>query len=169
MFQRALCRQLSSARSDRFRDHRMLRSTKARAAVERELGRLKNERARAPLCVQALDRVRLHAHPTILAKPASALARGRIACDGRRVQAARRARGLQALAAALRVVAAVSAGTQVTVGKDESSGSASRDRCSSTKPAVSGWRLDPRPTAPSDETERRTTPAAGTAGLRAKR
>jgi hypothetical protein len=93
MFQRALCRQLSSACSDRFRDTPDAPINKGRAAVERELGRLKNECALAPLRVQALDRVRPHAHPTILAKLASALARGRIACDGRRVQAARRARG----------------------------------------------------------------------------
>ena len=46
-----------------------------RAAVEREFGRLKNEWALAPLRVRGLDRVRLHADLTILAKLACALNR----------------------------------------------------------------------------------------------
>jgi hypothetical protein len=47
-------------------------------------------------------------------------------------------------------------------------GSAGGDRCSSTKPAVSDGRFDPRPTAPSDES--RQSPAAGGAiGSRRKR
>ena len=41
------------------------------------------------------------------------------------------------------------------------SGSAGGDRCPSTKPAVSSGRLDPRPSAPSDETEQRPTLGAG--------
>jgi IS5 family transposase len=44
-----------------------------RSAVEREFGRLKHEWALAPLRVRGLDRVRLHADLTILAKLASAL------------------------------------------------------------------------------------------------
>ena len=50
-----------------------------RAAVEREFGRLKNEWALSPLRVRGLDRVRLHADLTILAKLACALARERLA------------------------------------------------------------------------------------------
>jgi transposase len=48
-----------------------------RAAVEREFGRLKNEWALLPLRVRGLDRVRLHADLTILAKLSCALARTR--------------------------------------------------------------------------------------------
>jgi hypothetical protein len=48
-----------------------------RAAVEREFGRLKNEWALAPLRVRGLDRVRLRADLTILAKLACALSRAR--------------------------------------------------------------------------------------------
>ena len=48
-----------------------------RAAVEREFGRLKHDWALAPLRVRGLDRVRLHADLTILAKLACALSRAR--------------------------------------------------------------------------------------------
>ena len=48
-----------------------------RSAVEREFGRLKHEWALAPLRVRGLDRVRLHADLTILAKLATALSRAR--------------------------------------------------------------------------------------------
>jgi transposase len=48
-----------------------------RAAVEREFGRLKNEWALAPLRVRGVERVRLHADLTILAKLTCALARAR--------------------------------------------------------------------------------------------
>jgi len=48
-----------------------------RASVERELGRLKHEWALAPLRVRGLDRVRLHADLTIVAKLAWALSRAR--------------------------------------------------------------------------------------------
>jgi hypothetical protein len=48
-----------------------------RAAVERELGRLRNECGLSPLRVRGLDRVRLHADLTILAKLACALSRAR--------------------------------------------------------------------------------------------
>jgi hypothetical protein len=48
-----------------------------RAAVEREFGRLKHEWALAPLRVRGLERVRLHADLTILAKLACALSRAR--------------------------------------------------------------------------------------------
>jgi hypothetical protein len=48
---------------------------KGRGAVEREFGRLKNEWGLAPLRVRGLDRVRLHADLTILARLATALAR----------------------------------------------------------------------------------------------
>jgi transposase len=48
-----------------------------RASVEREFGRLKHEWALAPLRVRGIERVRLHADLTILAKLASALARAR--------------------------------------------------------------------------------------------
>jgi hypothetical protein len=43
--------------------------------VEREFGRLKHERALLPLRVRGIERVRLHADPTILAKLACALSR----------------------------------------------------------------------------------------------
>ena len=45
--------------------------------MEREFGRVKNEWALSPLRVRGLDGVRLHADLTILAKPATALARAR--------------------------------------------------------------------------------------------
>jgi hypothetical protein len=48
-----------------------------RAAVEREFGRLKHEWALAPLRVRGLDRVRLHADLTILAKLTCTLAQAR--------------------------------------------------------------------------------------------
>ena len=47
---------------------------RGRAAVEREFGRLKNEWALPPLRVRGLERVRLHADLTILAKLARARA-----------------------------------------------------------------------------------------------
>jgi hypothetical protein len=47
------------------------------ASVEREFGRLKNERGLAPLRVRGLERVALHADLCILATLASALARAR--------------------------------------------------------------------------------------------
>jgi len=50
---------------------------RGRAGVEREFGRLKHEWALAPLRVRGLDRVRLHADLTILAKLACALTRAR--------------------------------------------------------------------------------------------
>jgi hypothetical protein len=49
----------------------------SRGAVEREFGRLKHEWALLPLRVRGLDRVRLHADLTILAKLSCALARAR--------------------------------------------------------------------------------------------
>jgi len=48
---------------------------RGRASVEREFGRLKNEWALLPLRVRGIERVRLHADLTILAKLACALAR----------------------------------------------------------------------------------------------
>jgi hypothetical protein len=48
-----------------------------RAAVEREFGRLKHEWALLPLRVRGVERVKLHADLTILAKLACALARSR--------------------------------------------------------------------------------------------
>ena len=51
----------------------------ARGAVEREFGRLKHEWSLLPLRVRGLDRVRLHADLTILAKLASRLAQERAA------------------------------------------------------------------------------------------
>lgn len=50
---------------------------KRRGAVEREFGRLKNEWGLAPLRVRRIERVRLHADLTILAKLSCALARAR--------------------------------------------------------------------------------------------
>jgi Transposase DDE domain len=47
---------------------------RGRSAVEREFGRLKNDWALAPLRVRGLDRVKLHADLTILAKLSCALA-----------------------------------------------------------------------------------------------
>jgi IS5 family transposase len=52
---------------------------RGRAAVEREFGRLKNEWALLPLRVRGIERVRLHADLTILAKLSCALARARAA------------------------------------------------------------------------------------------
>ncbi|MEA2140489.1 MAG: hypothetical protein QOC91_588, partial [Solirubrobacteraceae bacterium] len=49
----------------------------ARGAVEREFGRLKSEWALAPLRVRWIERVRLHADLTVLAKLSCALARAR--------------------------------------------------------------------------------------------
>jgi hypothetical protein len=48
----------------------------SRGAVEREFGRLKHEWAMLPLRVRGLERVRLHADLTILAKLACAAQRG---------------------------------------------------------------------------------------------
>ena len=50
---------------------------KGRAAVERELGRLKHEYGLAPLRVRGLARVQLHADLTMLARLSQALARAR--------------------------------------------------------------------------------------------
>lgn len=50
---------------------------RSRGAVEREFGRLKHEWALLPLRVRGLDRVRLHADLTILAKLGCALAKTR--------------------------------------------------------------------------------------------
>jgi len=50
---------------------------RSRGAVEREFGRLKHEWALLPLRVRGLDRVRLHADLTILAKLGCALAKAR--------------------------------------------------------------------------------------------
>jgi hypothetical protein len=52
---------------------------RGRAAVEREFGRLKPDCALLPLRVRGLDRGRLHADMTILAKLSCALARARAA------------------------------------------------------------------------------------------
>ncbi len=52
---------------------------RGRASVEREFGRLKNEWALLPLRVRGIERVRLHADLTILAKLACALSRARTA------------------------------------------------------------------------------------------
>jgi transposase len=52
---------------------------KRRGAVEREFGRLKNEWSLTPLRVRNIERVRLHADLTILAKLSCALARARAA------------------------------------------------------------------------------------------
>jgi len=51
----------------------------SRGAVEREFGRLKHEWALLPLRVRGIERVRLHADLTILAKLACALAKARAA------------------------------------------------------------------------------------------
>jgi len=51
----------------------------SRGAVEREFGRLKHEWALLPLRVRGIERVRLHADLTILAKLAEALARVQVA------------------------------------------------------------------------------------------
>jgi hypothetical protein len=50
---------------------------RSRGAVEREFGRLKHEWALLPLRVRGIERVRLHADLTILAKLATALSRAR--------------------------------------------------------------------------------------------
>ena len=53
--------------------------TKGRASVEREFGRLKDRWRLAPLRVRGIERVRLHADLTILAKLSCALAGARAA------------------------------------------------------------------------------------------
>jgi transposase len=62
-----------------------------RAAIEREFGRLKHEWALLPLRVRGIDRVKLHADLTILAKLATTLGRAR-AVSAARV-ASRRSEG----------------------------------------------------------------------------
>jgi hypothetical protein len=54
---------------------------RSRGAVEREFGRLKHEWALLPLRVRGLERVRLHADLTVLAKLGSTLARARTAAS----------------------------------------------------------------------------------------
>ena len=56
---------------------------RSRGAVEREFGRLKHEWALLPLRVRGLERVRLHADLTILAKLAGAMLRTPLAASGR--------------------------------------------------------------------------------------
>jgi len=51
---------------------------KSRGAIEREFGRLKHDWAMLPLRVRGLDRVRLHADLTVLAKLGCALAKTRV-------------------------------------------------------------------------------------------
>ncbi len=63
----------SSASADPPRDAALETLYRGRAAVEREFGRLKHEWGLAPLRVRGLERVRLHADLTILAKLACAL------------------------------------------------------------------------------------------------
>jgi transposase, IS5 family len=60
---------------------RWLKLKRGRSSVEREFGRLKNEYGLKPLRVRGLERVRLHADLTIIAKLASALTRTRAAPD----------------------------------------------------------------------------------------
>ena len=50
---------------------------RSRGAIDREFGRLKHEWALLPLHVRGIERVRLHADLTILAKLATALSRAR--------------------------------------------------------------------------------------------
>jgi len=50
---------------------------RGRAAVEREFGRLKHEWSLLPIRARGIERVRLHADLTILAKLACALAKAR--------------------------------------------------------------------------------------------
>jgi hypothetical protein len=50
---------------------------KGRGAVEREFGRLKNEYGLAPLRTRGIDRVRIHADLTMLARLGQALSRAR--------------------------------------------------------------------------------------------
>ena len=52
-------------------------TARQRGAVERENGRLKNDWALSPLRVRRIERVRLHAVLTILARLATALAKAR--------------------------------------------------------------------------------------------
>jgi Transposase DDE domain len=56
---------------------------RGRASVEREFGRLKHEWALSPLRMRGIERVRLHAGLTILAKLSYALARAQ-PCRSRR-------------------------------------------------------------------------------------
>jgi hypothetical protein len=60
-----------------YRSPEWKRLYRGRSAVEREFGRLKHDYGLAPLRVRGLERVRLHADLTILARLAQALARAR--------------------------------------------------------------------------------------------
>ena len=66
-----------AAPADPARDSALEGPLPGRASVEREFGRLKHEWALAPLRVRGIERVRLHADLTILAKLSCALARAR--------------------------------------------------------------------------------------------
>lgn len=83
MPQRRLQSRLAVVKADRLHplipreSERSARLYRSRGAVEREFGRLKHEWALLPLRVRGLDRVRLHADLTILAKLACALGRVR--------------------------------------------------------------------------------------------
>jgi hypothetical protein len=69
-----LCARRNSIPRHTARSSKLYRS---RGAVEREFGRLKHEWALLPLRVRGIERVRLHADLTILAKLSCALARAR--------------------------------------------------------------------------------------------
>ena len=85
MPQRRLQSRLAVVKADRLHplipreSERSARLYRSRGAVEREFGRLKHEWALLPRRVRGLDRVRLHADLTILAKLACALGRVRAA------------------------------------------------------------------------------------------
>jgi hypothetical protein len=66
-----------SASADPARLRPLRKLYRSRGAVEREFGRLKHEWALLPLRIRGLDRVRLHADLTILAKLATALVTSR--------------------------------------------------------------------------------------------
>jgi hypothetical protein len=75
-----LCARRNSIPRHTARSSKLYRS---RGAVEREFGRLKHEWALLPLRVRGIERVRLHADLTILAKLSCALAE-REPCRSRR-------------------------------------------------------------------------------------
>jgi Transposase DDE domain len=73
-----------------YKSDRWWRLYRGRSAVEREFGRLKHEWGLRPLRVRGLERVRLHANLTILAKLACALARLRAAVNSQASATTRR-------------------------------------------------------------------------------
>jgi hypothetical protein len=72
------CISTTTSPADLARDSALAWPLQAGRAVEREFGRLKNEWALTPLRVRGIERVRLHADLTILAKLCCRMASERV-------------------------------------------------------------------------------------------